>query len=321
MKENHAQEAETASLSQSRSGILWETKPPKVIRHKLDKKLNRWGWKFVALSIVLISIFVFIPMIGALIMSFQTGKGVNIHFGGLTNYQRLLTDQTVRKALGNTIIYLIIQVPIMIIFAMIISVILNDKKLKGRSFFRIAIFLPCITSLVSYSLIMKNIFSNDGLFNQMISHLGLSPILWTTDSFWAKALIIIAITWRWTGYNMIFFLSGMQNIEPSIYEAADIDGANVVQKFTYMTVPLLKPIVLFTSITSTIGTLQLFDEVQNITQGGPANGTVTISQYIYNLCFKYTPNFGYACAVAFIVVILIGVLSMIQMKVGGKDNQ
>lgn len=290
-------------------------------RRSLEKRLNRWGWIFVSLSIVLITIFVFIPMIGALIMSFQTGKGVNMHFGGLTNYIRLFHDQTVGKALGNTFIYLIFQVPVMLILALIISVLLNDKKLKGRTFFRVAIFLPCITSLVSYSLIMKSIFSNDGIFNQMLAHIGLSPIMWTTDPFWAKVLIIISITWRWTGYNMIFYLSGMQNIEPSIYEAAEIDGANFLQKLTHMTIPLLKPIILFTTITSTIGTLQLFDEVQNITQGGPANGTITISQYIYNLCFKYTPNFGYAAAVAFIVVALTMLLSMVQMKVGGKENQ
>lgn len=289
--------------------------------HTLEKKQNRWGWILVSLSIVLISIFVFIPMIGALAMSFQTGKGVNVHFGGLTNYIRLFNDRTVGKALGNTLIYLIVQVPVMLILALIISVILNDKNLKGRSFFRTAIFLPCITSLVSYSLIMKNIFSNDGIFNQLLAHIGLSPILWTTDSFWAKVLIIVSITWRWTGYNMIFYLSGLQNIEPSIFEAAEIDGANSIQKFTHMTVPLLKPIILFTTITSTIGTLQLFDEVQNITQGGPANATVTISQYIYNLCFKYTPNFGYAAAVAFIVVVLIVLLSVLQMKIGGKENQ
>ena len=183
-----------------------------------------------------------------------------------------------------------------------------------------AIFLPCITSLVSYSLIMKNIFSNDGLFNQMLMGLGMEPILWTTDPIWAKVLIIVSITWRWTGYNMIFYLSGLQNIDPSIYEAADIDGANAFQKFTRMTVPLLKPIILFTTITSTIGTLQLFDEVKNITEGGPAN-TVTISQYIYNLCFEYTPNFGYASAVAFLVVVLIVILSLVQMRLGGKENQ
>lgn len=319
MKEIRTEAAASPSVFSTRpAGAPGGGRP---IRHTLARRLNRWGWAFAALSIVLITIFVFVPMAGALVMSFQTGKGVNTHFAGLANYGRLLSDTTLYKALGNTFVYLLIQVPVMIVLALIVSVVLNDKKLKGRDFFRVAIFLPCITSLVSYSLIMKNIFSNSGLFNQMLAHLGLSPILWTTDAFWARLLIIISITWRWTGYNMIFYLSGMQNIEPSIYEAAEIDGAGAVTKFTRMTVPLLKPIILFTTITSTIGTLQLFDEVQNITQGGPANGTVTITQYIYNLCFKYTPNFGYASAVAFIVVVLIVVLSTAQMLIGGRDNQ
>ena len=292
------------------------------MKHRLDKSLNRWGWGFVALSTLIIVVFVFYPMIQAFIMSLQSGTGANAKFVGAQNYQRMLTDTTFRKALFNTFLYLIIQVPIMIILALIISVILNDKKLKCKNFFRIAIFLPCITSLVSYSLIMKSIFSNTGLFNQVMMNLHLiqEPIEWTTNATWAKVLIIISITWRWTGYNMIFYLSGLQNIEPSIYEAADIDGANAFQKFTKMTVPLLKPIILFTTITSTIGTLQLFDEVRNITDGGPANGTITISQYIYNLCFQYTPNFGYASAVAFVVVLLIVVLSIAQMKIGGDKK-
>lgn len=288
---------------------------------RMEKRGNRWGWAFVGLPVLFICIFVFAPMIGALVMSFQTGKGVNVRFAGLANYQRILTDTTVRKALGNTFIYLIVQVPVMIVLALVISVMLNDKKLRGVNFFRVAIFLPCITSLVSYSLIMKNIFSDDGLFNQLLIRLNMTPIQWTTDPFWAKVIIIVAITWRWTGYNMIFYLSGLQNIEPSIYEAAEIDGVNSFQKLTRITVPLLKPIVLFTTITSTIGTLQLFDEVKNITGGGPANGTMTISQYIYSLCFEFTPNFGYACSVAFVVVVLIVILSAVQMAVGGRDNQ
>lgn len=303
-------------MSESKSG---QTKKPKPIKHRLNKSMNRWGWVFVALSTFIIVVFVFYPMIQAFIMSLQSGTGANTQWAGTKNYERMLTDTTFRKALFNTFLYLIIQVPIMIILALFISVLLNDKKLKCKNFFRIAIFLPCITSLVSYSLIMKSIFANDGLFNQiMLSlHLIQEPIQWVTNATWAKVLIIISITWRWTGYNMIFYLSGLQNIEPSIYEAADIDGANAFQKFTKMTVPLLKPIILFTTITSTIGTLQLFDEVRNITDGGPANGTVTISQYIYNLCFKYTPNFGYAAAVAFVVVLLIVLLSIAQMKIGG----
>ena len=146
------------------------------------------------------------------------------------------------------------------------------------------------------------------------------PINWLTNSTYARILIILAITWRWTGYNMIFYLAGLQSIDDSIYEAAEIDGATGFQKFRFMTVPLLKPIILFTSINSTIGTLQLFDETMNITQGGPANSTITISQYIYNILFKYQPNFGYAAAVSFVIVILIVILSFIQLKVGDKNE-
>jgi lactose/L-arabinose transport system permease protein len=151
-------------------------------------------------------------------------------------------------------------------------------------------------------------------------HLIDAPIQWLTDPFWAKVLIIFAITWRWTGYNMIFFISGMQNIDPSIYEAAEIDGATKWDQFFKITIPNLRPIILFTTITSTIGTLQLFDEVQNITGGGPANATTTLSQYIYNLSYKFTPNFGYAAAVSFVIVIAIVILSIIQTKIGGKEN-
>ena len=119
---------------------------------------------------------------------------------------------------------------------------------------------------------------------------------------------------------MIFYLPGLQGIDDSIYEAAEIDGAGAFQKFKSITVPMLKPIILFTTINSTIGTLQLFDETMNITQGGPANATITISQYIYNLLFKYSPDFGYAAAVSYVVVVLIVVLSIIQMKVGDKND-
>ncbi|ADL53741.1 carbohydrate ABC transporter permease [Clostridium cellulovorans] len=289
---------------------------------EMSSGANRWGWFFVSLSTILISIFVFYPMIQALLTSFQSGSGNNLKFNGIQNYQRMLTDSTFIKSLTNTLLYLVCQVPIMILLALIIAAVLNDKNLKFSGFFRTAIFLPCVTSLVAYSMVMKSIFAADGIVNKLLLNLHLisDPIQWVTDPLFAKILIIVAITWRWTGYNMIFFLSGLQNIDPSIYEAAEIDGASTFKKFTSMTVPLLKPIILFTTITSTIGTLQLFDEVQNITQGGPANATTTISQYIYNLSFKFSPNFGYAAAVSFIIVILIIILSLIQFKVGGDKN-
>ncbi len=285
----------------------------------LNSKENLWGWIFISLGIILIGLFVFYPMIESLIMSLQSGKGNSLKFSGFSNYVRMFSDATLIRALGNTLIYLIVQVPIMIILALIIASVLNDRSLKFSGFFRTAIFLPCVASLVGYSIIIKSIFASDGIVNKLLMeiHLISVPIEWVTHSIWAKVLIIIAITWRWTGYNMIFYLSGLQNIDHSIYEAADIDGASSFKKFTAITIPLLKPIILFTTITSTTGTLQLFDEVMNITKGGPANATTTISKYIYDLCFTYTPDFGYATAVAYLIVVIVVVLAIIQFKIGG----
>ncbi|WP_411834095.1 carbohydrate ABC transporter permease [Neobacillus niacini] len=280
------------------------------------------GWSFITIATLMIGLFYFYPMAQALILSFQSGAGSNLQFVGFDNYIRLFTDPTFIAAVKNTVTYLIIQVPIMIILALLISVLLNDKKLKLKGFFRTAIFLPCITSLVAYSVVFKYLFGSDGIINQMLINFSLisEPIQWLTDPFWAKVTIIIAITWRWTGYNMIFYLSALQNVDNSIYEAAKIDGANAFQQFFKITIPMLKPIILFTSITSTIGTLQLFDEVMNITKGGPGNATLTISQYIYNLSFKYTPDFGYAATVSYAIVIMIVIFSIIQFKVAGDKN-
>lgn len=210
----------------------------------------------------------------------------------------------------------------MIILALAISSMLNNKKLKFRGFFRTAIFLPCVTSLVAYSIIFKSLFATDGIVNSILMniHLVSEPIQWLTNPIAAKVLIIIAITWRWTGYNMVFYLSGMQGIDDSIYESAQIDGASAFARFRYITLPMLKPIILFTTINSTIGTLQLFDEVVNITDGTANATTITISQYIYNTMFKYNSNFGYASAISYVIVILVVVLSFIQMKVGDKND-
>lgn len=277
---------------------------------------------FIIPSVILIFTFVFYPMVQALITSVQTGAGNNLEFTGLSNYKRLLGDATFKKALSNTLLYLVVQVPIMILLALAISSMLNNKKLKFKGFYRTAIFLPCVTSLVAYSIIFKSLFAADGFVNVLLMKINLisEPIAWVTHPIWAKVLVIIAITWRWVGYNMVFYLSGLQGIDDSIYEAADIDGAGALQKFKSITLPMLRPIILFTTINSTIGTLQLFDESMNITNGGPANATITISHYIYNVLFKYSPDFGYAAAISYVIVVMIVLLSFIQMKVGDKND-
>lgn len=239
-----------------------------------------------------------------------------MHFVGMGNIMRLFYDPMFHQALTNTLLFLIIQVPIMILLSLAISSCLNSPRLRFRQFFRLAIFLPCVTSLVAYSILFKSMFQLDGVINSFLlfTHIISDPIPWLADPFWAKVTIILAITWRWTGYNMIFYLSAMQTIDKSIYEAARIDGVSPVKQFFHITVPLLKPVILFTSVTSTIGTLQLFDEVMNITTGGPANSTLTLSLYIYNLSFKFVPNFGYAATVSYVIVFFAAILALIQFK-------
>ncbi|MEC6747020.1 sugar ABC transporter permease [Marinilactibacillus sp. XAAS-LB27] len=280
------------------------------------------SWAFVIIPTFFIVVFYFYPMIQSLWLSLHSGAGIGLEFVGIENYKRLFNDQAFLTAVKNTFIFFIFQIPVMIFLALIFSVVLNNKALRFKGLFRTLVFLPSITSLVAYSLIFKYLFANNGIVNQVLMFLNLTndPILWLGDPFWAKVLIVIAITWRWTGYNMIFYLSALQNVDPSIYEAARIDGASSFQQFFKITIPMLRPVILFTSITSTIGTLQLFDEPMNLTGGGPGNATTTISQYIYNLSFQYTPNFGYAAAVSYSIVFFVIVLTIIQFRLGREKK-
>jgi lactose/L-arabinose transport system permease protein len=282
---------------------------------------NLAGWSFIMPAMVLLGLFMVYPILWSLWMSFQTGKGMNLKFGGMANIYRLTQDPVFQRALNNTLIFLVVQVPIMIIMALLFAVALNNPRLRGRAFLRTAIFLPCVTSLVAYSVLFKSMFAVDGVVNDTLMFLRIidEPIGWLLDPFWAKVLIISAITWRWTGYNMVFYLAALQNIDPSIYEQSKVDGVPAWARFTRITVPMLKPVILFTTVLSTIGTLQLFDEVNLITQGNPADSTLTLSLYIYNLVFRFMPSYGYAATVSWLIVILVGILSWIQFQVA-KDR-
>ena len=284
----------------------------------LQRKQNLTGWVFLMPATILIAWMSFYPMIQAFILSLQTGMGINLKFNGFANYARILKDPTFKQTLSNTFFYLIIQVPIMLILGLMFASMLNNKDLRFKGLFRTCIFLPCATSLVSYAMIFRSLFANDGFINTVLRGLGMNPIMWFSNAWTARAVIIIALIWRWTGYNMVFYLSGMQNIEYSIYEAAKIDGASPMQTFFKITVPLLKPMILLTTITSTNGTLQLFDESLNLTNGGPGKSTMTMSHYIYNMSIVQSPNFGYAAAMSILILIMVAILALIQMKVGDE---
>lgn len=286
----------------------------------LTKKENLTGWAFLTPAVILITVMSFIPMIQAVILSFQKSNGVVSSWVGFDNYTRMFSDGVFMQAMLNTFLYLIIQVPIMLILALILASMLNNKQLRFKGVFRTAIFLPCATSLVSYALIFNALFQQDGFVNNTLISMGIftEPMNFFNNPASARAIIIIALIWRWTGYNMVFYLAGLQNIDYSIYEAAKIDGASAIQSFKKITVPLLRPMILLTAIMSTNGTLQLFDESMNLTAGGPANQTITMSHYIYNTSFLKSPKLGYAAAMSICILILVAILALIQMKVGDK---
>jgi len=286
----------------------------------MEQKRNLTGWAFLLPAALLIFVFCFYPMVQALILSFQKGTGSAVQPAGFANYVRILKDATFQQCLFNTIFYFVIQVPIMLILALILAQLLNSPDIKGKGIYRTMIFLPCATSLVSYSMIFKSLFANDGLVNRVLSTVGIPTVDWFQNAWAARWVIVIALIWRWTGYNMVFYLAGLQNIDYSIYEAARIDGASPFQQFVHLTIPLLKPTILLTAIMSTSGTLQLFDESVNLTAGGPGKATMTLTHYIYNISFVETPKFNYAAALSVFILVVVAVLSAIQMKVGDKRD-
>ena len=277
----------------------------------MEKKTNRWGWAFLIVASAMIMIFSFYPMFSALIMSFKTGSSANMKWATpwYNNYLRMFKDKTFITALKNTFLYLIIQVPVMLVLAILLAQLLNNPNLKCRGLFRTCIFLPCAISLVSYSLIFRTLFYDTGMINTILMKLGIihENIKWLGQTGTARAVIITALIWRWTGYNMVFYLAGLQNLDYQVYEAAQIDGANGWKTFWHITVPQLRPVIIMTFIMSINGTLQLYDESVNLTNGGPAGTTMTMSHHIYNTAFQGKANFGYAAALSFVVFILVAI--------------
>ncbi|MEH7335949.1 sugar ABC transporter permease [Neobacillus drentensis] len=275
---------------------------------------------FIGPAFLLILIFTVYPVISSFVLSFQEVRGVQKSFVGLANYSRLFHDPIFYKSLLNTFQILIVQVPIMLFFSLLIAVGLHSSMLRGKAFFRISYFMPAITALAAASIVFMILLDEHfGLVNYFLSFLGLDAISWLNTPFWAKVSVILVMTWRWTGYNMVIFLAGLQNIPADLYEAASIDGAGKVKQFFMITIPQLKPVFIFTVVMSTIGTLQLFDEPFILTNGGPNAATMTITLYLYETGFKFF-DFGYASAIAYVLVIITAIVSWIQMKLVGDEE-
>ncbi|MCL6625015.1 MAG: sugar ABC transporter permease, partial [Alicyclobacillus shizuokensis] len=223
------------------------------------------------------------------------------------------------NSIVNVFVILIIQVPIMIGLAALFATLLNSPRLRLKALFQLGFFLPILIDSVAYSITWSFILNKNGLLNHILGIFGIPPVSWLLSPFWAKVSVMIAMTWHWVGYNVVILLGGMQSIPGEVYEASRVDGASVVRQWFSITLPLLRPILLFETVLSTIGTIQLFTEPYILTGGGPSNATMTPVLYMYKMGFQNF-DFGYAAAVAYVVAIIIAILSVVQMRMtrGGE---
>jgi multiple sugar transport system permease protein/lactose/L-arabinose transport system permease protein len=212
-----------------------------------------------------------------------------------------------------------VQVPLMVVLALALALALNASWMKFKGVLRTTIALPVGANLVAYATVFLLMLQDSGVINFILTSIGLDPIPWLSEPFWARMSIVGAVTWRWTGYNMIILLAGLQTIPQQLYEAAEIDGARRWAKFRHVTLPQLRPVLLFVFVTSTIGTFRLFSEPLVIDNGGaPTEATRTIVVYIYRMAFTQF-QLGYASALTVVLVLLISVLSIAQIRLGGGD--
>lgn len=259
------------------------------------------------------------PILYSFYLSFLDTRGFPWAVEPAANWGRILNDPFFRQALRNTLLILLVQVPLMLLLATGLAVGLNSPLLKLKGFYRFAFFAPVVVGSVAYSAVFRLLFNTqNGAVNAGLSGLGLPPIDWLNAPVPAFVLIILTVTWRWTGYNAIIILAGLQNIPGELYEAAKIDGANPWQQFRGITLPMLRPILLFALVLSVIGTLQLFTEPFLITGGGPGNATLTLGVYLYQQGFR-SFNFGYASAIGYAIALLAIIFSVVQLRIFGQD--
>jgi ABC-type sugar transport system permease subunit len=281
-----------------------------------------WGYLFISPFFISYAIFGLYPLLLSMYLSFADWKGVGpITLVGGDNYVRLLSDQVFWQSMLNGVILFLLYVPIMLFGALVLAVILNSKRVKGFQFFRTLIFLPFITNMAAAGFAFRILLNkNNGLVNVVLGYLNIPPVPWLEDVWLARISLALLIIWAWLGYNMVIMLAGLQTIPQDLTEAAMVDGADRPQAFFCITLPLMRPVILFCAVTSTIGSFGLFAEVAALTNGGPANATITPLIRIYNVAFR-SLQMGYASALAYTFFAIVFVLTLVQMRVLGREQQ
>jgi len=261
------------------------------------------------------------PILYSFYLSFVNTRINPWTFQWTFNWGRLIEDPFFWTSFKNTLFILVVQVPLMLALATVMAVAINSPMLRLKGFFRYAFFAPLVVGAVAYSAIFRLLFNTKaGAVNGFFQSLGLPTFDWLFQGETAMAVLILAVTWRWTGYNAIILLAGLQNISEELYEAAQLDGASAWQQFWRITLPMLRPVLLLTLVLSVIGTMQLFTEPWLITnEGGPGTATKTLGVYLYEQGFR-SFNFGYASSIAYTIALVASVFSLLQIRLFGRDN-
>lgn len=284
----------------------------------------RAAFLFVAPGLVLLVIFFFAPVIAGFGLSltdfdlYTIGDSHNLRVVALRNYRDLLGSSIFWQALGNTLYFSLFGGPLTVAVSLGAALLVNAKVTRFKAFFRTVYFAPVVTTIVAVSIVFKYLYHpRFGMVNRGLAALGITGPDWLGDPKWAMFSIILLAVWRQFGYSMIIFIAGLQTIPDELYEAARIDGAGPLRQFRHVTLPMLGPTFLFVGVITAIGYLQLFVEPYVMTRGGPLNKTLSLVMLMYEQGFKFW-RMGYAASVAFVLFLITGLATLVQMKLQGE---
>ena len=286
---------------------------------------SRWApWAFLAPALTLIAIFFVLPVLAALLLSvtdfdlYALADHSVVRFTGIRNYTALFANPDFVRALRNTFYFVLVGGPLSIATSLAAALLVNARLAPYRGFFRTVYFAPVVTTLVAVAVVWRYIFhTRYGLLNYALGGVGIAPIDWLGDPRWAMPAIIVMTIWKGFGYNMVIFIAGLQNIPAELYEAAELDGAKSWTRLRHITVPMLRPTIVFVSVITLIGYFQLFAEPYVMTQGGPLRATTSIVLLMYEEGFRWW-RMGRAAAIAFVLfgIMVLGTALQLRMRRG-----
>jgi multiple sugar transport system permease protein len=299
--------APAAVPESNRGGI--EHRPPGRLRRSVPAYL------FIAPYFLFFSAFLVVPFGWAVYLSFQRGGLLQAPvFVGTEDYFNLFHDPLAWQSFLNTLHFVVVTVPAAVIIGLGLALLINNRLVKGQTFFKMVVFFPLLASLAAVAQIWSYLFMPFyGLIDYLLGLVGLPQLPWLTDTTWALYGIVIVQIWAGIGFHVLLYIAALRNIPPELLEAASLDGANGPRRFYFVTLPLLRPVLLFLIVMSTIWTFQLFDTVFVLTDGGPVNSTTTMVWYLYNNAFRYN-NVGVACAMGVMLVLVLAPISYVQSR-------